>query len=267
MKVAIIGGGNMGFALGTSFLKTKVLEDCNLTIYESLQERVDYLQQNIKANVKSEFDSEISESDCVILAVKPQTAAQVCNSLQKLLAPDSFIISIMAGVAIKTLRQLLGGHSKLIRCMPNLPVRMGMGMTAYYVTKEAENYAEQVQLLLASSGKALRVKEEFLIDSSTAISGSGPAYFYYFVEGLIKAAMEVGFSKEVATQLCMQTMAGALAELQNNVELEANQLREQVTSKGGTTEAAINVLVANSFVETISKAVKAAFARAEELSH
>ena len=263
-EVFIIGGGNMGAAYARGLIDSKTIPISRVTIVEPDAARQHELAV-LGVQVVSALSREIQANDLVILAIKPQVAETVCTALNPRVSESAILVSIMAGVAIDSLQAYFPGKRVLVRAMPNLPARLGMGVTVFYtsevLTSASTSFLNQV---LTSVGKVLEVSEEALIDAATAISGSGPAYFYYFAEGLIHAATELGFSKEAAELLVRQTFIGA-ASLTENEPCSIVELRRQVTSKGGTTEAALEAF-ANGQIHTITQhAVQVALKRAEEL--
>ena len=206
----------------------------------------------------------LSVADLIILAVKPQDSAALFARLRPEADPQQVYLSIMAGVTIESIQQGLGVE-KVIRAMPNLPAQIGLGMTSY-TASDAVTRIELVlvQNLLNTTGKAIYVDTEYAIDATTAISGSGPAYVLYFMQAMIEAAEEMGFSESEAELLVAQTFRGAV-ELQMKNELTCADWIQRVSSKGGTTEAAMNTFRATSVYEDIKSGARAALARAEEL--
>jgi len=212
----------------------------------------------------TKLTDDISEAPVVVLAVKPQVADDVIKPLKPLLNSWQVVVSIMAGISMEKLEKGLG-HKVLVRVMPNTPAQVGLGMNVYFAAHEvsAKQLAPVVEMLSAS-GETLRVSVEDGIDAATAISGSGPAYVYYLAEHWTAAARSLGFSQEDASLLIQQTLIGATALWRDSGE-EPRELRERVTSKGGTTEAALKHLDQNKTGKLIVEALEKAYARAKEL--
>ncbi|MBK9461193.1 MAG: pyrroline-5-carboxylate reductase [Sphingobacteriales bacterium] len=264
MKVLIIGGGSMGYTFAESFLSSHVIRPNDLTILDHNTQRIELLMRQLKANIETKPDNFISEQDLIVLAVKPQDSEKLCNHIRTFIKPNQVVLSIMAGVKMATLQNALG-LSKIIRAMPNLPAQVGMGMTAFTASDEVSRHELiEVQNLLSTTGRAIYFEREDMIDAATAVSGSGPAYVYYFMQNMIDAATQIGFSESQAELMVWQTMLGAL-HLHNKSNLSCNEWIKRVASKGGTTEAALNVFNQNQMSDTIQQGIKAAFDRAEEL--
>jgi pyrroline-5-carboxylate reductase len=202
--------------------------------------------------------------DLVVLAVKPPQMQAATSSLKPWLRNQA-VLSIAAGIRIASISRWLGGYANVIRCMPNTPAIIGAGVTAVCgaraLAPELKTLAEQA---LRSVGSVLWIDEEPLLDAVTAVSGSGPAYVFYFMEALRQAALELGLSSATAKTLAVETFSGA-AKLALNSDVELDTLRDRVTSKGGTTEAALNSMNRDRVKEGIIRAIKAAQQRAIEI--
>jgi pyrroline-5-carboxylate reductase len=200
----------------------------------------------------------------VVMAVKPQTAPEVYGKVRPLLNPEQVVVSIMAGVTMSALKEGLG-HEAVVRVMPNTPAQVGLGMNVFYADPSvAAQKLEPVAALLNASGEALAVPSEDAIDAATAVSGSGPAYVFYVAEHWMKAAVKLGFDESEAATLVQQTLLGAtkLWKAQNGA---VSRLREQVTSKGGTTAAALESFQADSVGTGLEAGIERAYQRAKEL--
>jgi pyrroline-5-carboxylate reductase len=202
----------------------------------------------------------------IVLAVKPQVMGQVLPSYVQFAKDGSTFLSIAAGIGTASMQDRLGTAAPIIRCMPNTPAAIGKGMLVYWrnahVGEEAEAF---VRKLLAASGRVARVEDEALIDAVTAVSGSGPAYVFHFIECLTEAGVGAGLPREIAGELAMQTVMGSGALAAQSGETPA-RLREQVTSPNGTTAAALAVLMKDGRMQAlIGEAVEAAHRRAVEL--
>lgn len=207
------------------------------------------------------------QPDIILFAIKPQIAAQILADYTRFCRPDILFISIMAGVSVATMKRYLGQNSILIRTMPNLPALVGKGITGLYCSDPLDMLKrQQVTNLFASVGAAVWVEAEDQLDIVTAISGSGPAYFFRLVEALIKSGEGLGLSKEVSEQLAQQTLVGAGAMLEKMKE-SAGSLRAKVTSPGGTTSAALGVFDQEDALDHLAaKAIMAAVKRSKELA-
>jgi len=210
-----------------------------------------------------DINEEVKDQDILIIAVKPQSAGELFQSIITNLS-DKLIISIMAGVSVEKIVKL-SGSKKIVRSMPNLGVQVGKGVVGWIATEEVgDKEKELVQKIFSSMGMEVELKDENKIDEITALSGSGPAYFFYLVELLAQKAIRFGFDKDIAEKIAVATLAGS-ADLLVGGEKSAKEWREAVTSKGGTTEAVLNYLKDNKFGEIFSSAIDEAKKRSEEL--
>jgi pyrroline-5-carboxylate reductase len=199
-----------------------------------------------------------------MLAVKPQQSADLFSNIRPLVNPKQMIISIMAGATIETIQKSLG-INKVVRAMPNLPAQIGKGMTAYCPDRSiSQEDLNIVQDVLSSTGKAIQVNNENAIDASTGISGSGPAYVFYFMQAMMQAATELGFDEQESKELVCQTFDGAVSLFQEN-NLNTQEWMNRVASKGGTTRAALDSFESNNVGQHIKEGAIAAYTRAVEL--
>lgn len=264
MKILVIGGGNMGMTYAQSFLRSQITNKKDMMILEKFPKKAEELSKLDIGTVYGAPDECISKADLIILAVKPQDIGLLFKNIQPFVDPQQVFVSIMAGVTIATISKALG-IKKVIRAMPNLPAQVGMGMTAFTSTDEVTRIElVMVQNLLNTTGKTVYVEGEQFIDATTAISGSGPAYVYYFMDAMMTAAKQLGFSNSQAELLVSQTFKGAV-DLYNKSDLSCEEWIAKVSSKGGTTEAAINSYRKNKVHKDIIDGAKAAFNRAVEL--
>lgn len=264
MKILIIGGGNMGLTYARSFLQAHITSSEDMMILEKSEARAKFLADKEVGTVFSDPAACIPQADLIVLAVKPQDIENLFRLIKPMVDPQQLFLSIMAGVQISTIRVAMGAP-KIIRAMPNLPAQIGMGMTAFTSSEEVTRIElVTVQNLLNTTGKAIYVDSESLIDSATAISGSGPAYVYYFMNAMIEAAKELGFNESEAELLVNQTFLGSV-HLQNRNKLSCQDWIQKVASKGGTTEAALKAFSSTSLDEKIRKGADAAYRRAVEL--
>ena len=252
-KIAIIGGGNMGEAI-IKGLKRPVM------VCEADPVKAKALVKKYKASVVDLAGA--SSADVIILAVKPQ---DMLNALAQIEANGQLFISIAAGLTTAFFEKHLGGKARVIRSMPNMPALIGQGITGISAGKYAKAQdLKTAQEILDSVGQTVIVKESML-DAVTAVSGSGPAYVFLFVEQWMASARTLGFSEAEAKHLVYQTLIGS-AHLLEQSEFSAGTLREKVTSKGGTTQAALEVFAKGKFDQIVKKALTAAKNRAKELA-
>ena len=264
-KIAIIGCGNMGLIYANSFLKYKITSKENLLLVEKNSDRKLSLSLMNIGKVVTASDKLISDCEIIILAVKPQDFKELAESLKQVVNPNCVLLSIMAGTEISFIQSALN-HKYIIRAMPNLPVEISMGMTAFCSSKDlSHDKIMLVENLLSTTGRTLYLKDEKQLNAVTALSGSGPAYFFYFMKHLIDAGIKMGLEEHVASILAKQTMLGSF-HLINNGNKTLDEYIKSVASKGGTTEAALNTFNENSMGETIINALMNAEKRAEELS-
>ncbi len=265
MKVLVIGAGNMGLTYATAIARSGILKKEDLMIYDKSTEVIDRLSKD-KENYTAydNLEDTLPVSDIIMVAVKPYHNENLMTEMKELMNDQQLVISIMAGVTIDTLQEGLGIR-KVVRAMPNLPAQVGKGMTSYMAADEISRIELwMVEDLLNSTGKSVRVDSEKFIDASTGISGSGPAYVFYFMESMMEAAKSMGFSYNDRKALVSQTFEGAI-ELFNKNSLSPESWMKRVASKGGTTQAALDSLDGNDVGQLIHDAAYAAFNRAVEI--
>ncbi len=262
MTLGFIGGGNMAAAMIGGLLDKGFTGD-GVRVTEIDADRRAWLTREFGV-VASESAAEAATCDVLVLAVKPQQLAAVLRGLPPL-APGQLVISIAAGARAADISRWLGGHAAVVRAMPNTPALIGAGITGLYALPgvSAEQKAQAARILEAV-GDAVWVDDEALIDAVTAISGSGPAYVFHFIEALEQAGVELGLPLETARRLTLRTFHGAAA-LALLGEATPAELRARVTSKGGTTERGLAALDAAGVAGAIGQAARAAASRAAEL--
>jgi pyrroline-5-carboxylate reductase len=264
MNILIIGGGNMGLTYAQAFLRSHVTTREQLMILEHFEDKAKQLRTLDLGTIYLDSKDCIKKADIIILAVKPQDSAALFEQIRKNTEGGQVFLSIMAGVRMEKIQEQLG-VKKVIRAMPNLPAQIGQGMTAFTATDDVTRIElATIQNLLATTGKAVYVEKEDMIDATTAISGSGPAYVYYFMEAMIQAARQMGFSDSEAELLVVQTFTGAV-DLYNKSNFSCEEWIQRVSSKGGTTEAALNSFKINTLHQNIIDGTKEALKRAVEL--
>jgi len=264
MNILIAGGGHMGQTYARSFIRAHIAPAGQLMILEKSPEKAETLRAAQIGRVFSRPEDCLNRADLIILAVKPQDSEVLFRSLRPLLDPGQVVLSIMAGISIPTMRAQLGVE-KIIRAMPNLPAQIGRGMTVF-TSSDAVTRIElvTVQNVLNATGKTLYVEREELLNAATAISGSGPAYVWFYMDALMEAARNMGFNEAEAELLVSQTFLGALELYQANNTSCPEWIR-RVSSRGGTTEAALLVYRQTAFREDLIQGAAAALERAREL--
>ena len=262
MKISFVGGGNMARAL-IGGLKTNGFAMQNINVIEPDAAKRSQLKTEFGINASEQLPS-ASNSDVIVLAVKPQQLRDLCIFLGSLLQ-NQLVISIAAGIRSNDLARWLGGYQSIVRVMPNTPAQIQAGVSALYAMPDVtRSQHRQAELILQAVGQTLWLDDETKMDAVTAISGSGPAYVFYFIEAMQQSAMELGLNTEEARLLTLQTFIGASQLAAQSAE-EPSTLRAQVTSKGGTTESALQTMEAAAVKSAIMKAIKAAAERSNEL--
>ncbi len=264
MRTAFIGGGVMAEAMFGRALSEGLLTSSDIRVAEPIEERRAYLTSKYGVDAVSSNKSAVADSGLVVLSVKPQQSESVFNDLSGVLTAAQTVLSIMAGVPIDKLVAGLG-HPHVIRVMPNTPAQIGAGMSVWTTTPEVPAAAKEAATsLLGLLGRELYVEDEGYLDMATALSGSGPAYVFAFIEALARAGEAIGMPAEMATTLAVETVAGS-GRLVKETGEDPELLRERVTSPGGTTAEGLKELERMGLDETVLAAVKAAYRKAEEL--
>ena len=263
MNITFIGGGNMAGALITGLLQ-KGFDPSSIGVVEISAENRTQLNQKFGVVTHESINSTSVASDVIVLAVKPQQLHDVATQLHGLL-DGKLVISIAAGMRSADLALWLGNHPVIVRAMPNTPAMVLSGVTGLYALPGVpEHQRQQAETILGAVGTTLWLQNETQMDAITAISGSGPAYVFLFMEALQEAAMELGFKPSDARTLSLETFLGA-AKLASQSTEDAATLRARVTSKGGTTERAILSMQAAGIKQTIIQGAQAACLRSREL--
>ena len=272
MKIAFIGGGNMAAAL-IAGLAGKLTPGANIHVVDPNPASLEALQRQYGVTVAASAadGGAVAGAEVLVLAVKPQVMHEVTQQLLPLLQQaqaggrSPLVLSIAAGIRAADLSRWLGGYPAIVRCMPNTPALIGMGVTGMVASAGVSaGQREAADQILRAVGATVWLDEEAKIDAVTAVSGSGPAYVFYFIEAMQQAAEELGLTPEQGKQLAMATFTGA-AQLALQSPDPVPVLREKVTSKGGTTHAALTSMEASGVKAAIIAAVKAAAARGKEL--
>ncbi len=267
-SIAVVGGGNMANALVSGWLNQGCPAGQIHIVELSETLRAQWAARGV--SVSAGIDPQLTRHAVWVFAVKPQQMREVVLATKPFLGSDTLVISIAAGITLGSLSAWLGSPNEdyrhVVRCMPNTPALVAAGVTG--MTAPSTLTPEQRQIasnLLSAVGEAVWVDSDQSIDAVTALSGSGPAYVFLFLESLIQGAVDLGLSEEQAKKLALATLAGSTKLAQNSVDSPA-VLREKVTSKGGTTAAALDVFRNQQFTEIVKKAMRAADVRAAELS-
>jgi pyrroline-5-carboxylate reductase len=255
----------MGSAMLTGWIETGTLAAKEIVVFDKDEAKVAWAAEKYGVDIVSGNLEAARESDIIFLAVKPQDADSVLGEISKGIRNDNIVVSIIAGLSTKSMRRKLGGDPSIIRVMPNLAALVGEAVSGYTLNPGTASVNLELPLrMLEAIGEAAEVEEEQL-DLVTAVSGSGPAYFFLMAEVLEEAATRQGLSPDVARRLAEGTLWGAAKVLKED-HRDAAELRKAVSSPGGTTLAALEVLKENGFAETMFKAIDAARRRAGELS-
>ena len=263
LKIGFIGGGNMATAL-IGGLAGKLTAGANIHVVDVNAGALKKLEQQFGVTSAQQIGSALNQAEVIVLAVKPQQMKDVVAQLKPHLS-SQLVLSIAAGIRAVDLSRWLGGHAAIVRTMPNTPALIGQGITGMVAlagVSDAQRAAADA--IMRAVGATVWLDDEALIDPVTAVSGSGPAYVFYFIEAMQQAALEMGLSAEQGTQLAVATFVGA-SQLAAHSSEPISLLRERVTSKGGTTYAALTSMDASGVKDAIVTALKAAAARGKEL--
>lgn len=263
-KITIIGGGKMGEVIADGIVGNMPVPPAHVTVADILKERLDFLQGKYQVNVTADNRTAVKAADIIILAVKPQSMGEVLAGIKDLCNKNKLIISIAAGIPISFVENALGKKHRIVRVMPNTPALVGAGASALARGEgaSAEDLATATSIFDAI-GITVNVKED-LIDAVTGLSGSGPAYFFIIVDSLAKGGVLMGLPRDIAYKLAAQTMLGS-AKLAMDISKHPMELRDMVTSPGGTTIAGIQALEEGGLRAALMKAVEAATLRSKEL--
>jgi pyrroline-5-carboxylate reductase len=264
MKIAFIGGGNMAEAILSAIIKSDLAAAKDITVSDIDAAKRTNLEQKYKIFTTADNQSAIEGKEIIVLAVKPQVLADIMPALSSRIKSNQLLISILAGKSINTLSSGLS-HNCIVRSMPNTPAQIGEGMTVWTATPQVSAAQKKIAAaVLGTMGKEIFVEDEKYLDMATAVSGSGPAYVFLFVESMTAAAIKLGWTPEAAQKLVMQTLVGAI-DLLIKSEKTPQELRRMVTSPGGTTAEAIAVFEKGGFAGLVEQAVAAAYEKAKKL--
>ncbi|MGM3386559.1 pyrroline-5-carboxylate reductase [Stutzerimonas stutzeri] len=266
-RIAFIGGGNMAASLIGGLRAQGVPAEAIRASDPGAQKRQALTAEYGIATFSDNAEA-VAEADMVVLAVKPQVMQDVCRDLATSLRPGQLIVSIAAGITCASLQAWLGEQPPraIVRCMPNTPSLLRQGVSGLFANAQvSDTQRQQAEQLLSAVGLALWLEEERLIDAVTAVSGSGPAYYFLLMEAMTAAGERLGLPRDTAAQLTMHTALGA-ARMACESDVDAAELRRRVTSPNGTTEAAIKAFQAGGFESLVDQALNAAARRSAELA-
>jgi len=265
--IGFIGSGNMAEALIKGVITAKVYEADSVFISDIKTERLKLLGERYNVVATTDNAELVDKAETIVLSVKPQNMSEALDSIKDAVTSDKLVISIAAGIKVANITSVLGDIA-VVRVMPNTPALIGEGASALFANEKAKPKLEKALTIFSAVGKAVVVEDEGLIDTVTAVSGSGPAYFFLLMEEMIKAGVLLGLSEDVAKDLVLQTAKGAgLLAVEADIKGESpTVLRQKVTSPGGTTEAALKVFTEGNISKLISTAITRARDRGRELA-
>ncbi len=265
--IGFIGAGNMAEAMINGVLKAGVYRPGKVWASDILPERLEYLREHYGVRTTEDNAELAAKADLLVLSVKPQKMAEALDGIKSVIRGHTLVISIAAGVKVSNISSVLGDIA-IVRVMPNMPAWVDEGAAVLFANEKAESKVEMARLIFLSVGKAQVVDDEGMLDAATAVSGSGPAYFFLLIDEMIKAGIELGLPEEMARDLVLQTGRGAtlLAEKEASEGVSPAELTRKVATPNGTTEAAFKVFTAGDFGPMVSLAMQRAAERSRELS-
>jgi pyrroline-5-carboxylate reductase len=263
-KICFIGAGAMATAMIAGMYKKQLVEPENITASDPFPGQLEKLTGRYQINTTQNNLEAIENKEIIVLSVKPQNLADVGETLRGHIPSEALVLSIIAGATIANISRKLH-HYRVVRVMPNTPARVGKGMSVWTSTNEVSQVQKkQTQAILSALGEEIYVDKEDFLDMATALSGTGPAYVFLFMEALIDAGVHMGFSRRIAEQLVFQTIEGSVAFARDSGR-HAAELRNMVTSPGGTTADALYQLEKGGFRTVLSKAIWAAYKKSRYL--
>lgn len=264
MRIGFIGGGTMAEAIISGVLDRELASPDDIAVSEVIEARRGYLSERYGVTVTDDGAAAAGHGSLVLLAVKPQDLPKAMSGLRKSLTDEQAALSIVAGATIKSIRKGLD-HDSIVRIMPNTPAQIGAGVSVWTATPETPaERVEETRSLLQAIGKEVYVAGEKYVDMATGLSGSGPAYVFLFIEALTDAGVQVGLARDVAATLATQTVLGSAQLLQQTGRHPA-ELRNAVTSPGGTTAEGLMAMESARFRAAVMEAVEAAYEKAVQL--
>jgi pyrroline-5-carboxylate reductase len=265
MLITFIGGGNMATALISGLTRSRE-HGLKIRVSDPSDEVRIRLQSTYEIEVFSEPQAAVKNADVIVLAVKPQIIPLVLDQLRTIVEAEQLVLSIAAGTTIDFMAGLLQEGQAIIRAMPNTPALVGEGITGMCPGQHCrQHHCDQAEKILSAAGEVIWLESESLMDAVTAISGSGPAYFFLLTESLTRAGVKLGLEEGIARRLAEQTCIGAGVMMKTS-DMDAAELRKRVTSPGGTTQAALESFYAEDFVNIVHRATAAAERRGKQLS-
>jgi pyrroline-5-carboxylate reductase len=264
MKTAFIGAGVMGEAIIAALLRQKITTPGKVYAHDIDQVRLAAIKKKYRVNSTSDIAKAVSDCDVVVLSIKPQVLAKVMNNLKGALKEGQLVLSIVAGASIETISKGLQ-HNSVVRVMPNTPAQIGQGMSVWTATSTVSQVQkEMAQIILGAMGKEIYLQDEKYVDMATAISGSGPAYIFLIMEALTDAAVHIGLPRKLAEELVTQTVLGS-ACMSRETGKHPAELKNMVTSPGGTTAEGLLCLEKGGVRAILAQAVIAAYEKAQRL--
>lgn len=263
-RIAFIGGGTMGEAIIGAALERKLCQPADLVVAEPVEHRRFVMKSQYNIEVFERDEDVVSGADFVVLAVKPQEFPYAARSLHNQIPPAATVVSIMAGVLVSTIREGTG-HDRVVRVMPNTPGQIGQGMSVWTATPEVSpEQRDVVRDLLNCMGRQIEVADEKYINMATAVSGSGPGFVFLLIEAMIDGAVHIGIPRPMAKEMVLQTFVGS-AMFAQKTERHPAELRDLVTSPGGTTAAGLQAMERAGLRAALVDGVIQAYERAQEL--
>jgi pyrroline-5-carboxylate reductase len=267
-KIAFIGSGAMAEAMVSGLLRQELARPENLRASDTRVECVEELHEKYGVEPFTDNNRAVEQADVIVLSVKPQRLTEVLGNLKEAVPPAAVVLSIVAGATIDKISKGLK-HTAVVRSMPNTPAQIGEGITVWIASPSvSESQKETARTILSALGEEVNVDDENYLDMATALSGTGPAYVFIFMEAMIDAGVHMGFSRRVSEQLVIQTLKGSVDYYQavnQKSSVHVAALKNQVTSPGGTTAEALYYLEKAGFRTAISRAIWAAYQRSLEL--
>ena len=265
--IGFIGAGNMAEALIKGVINANFYRPKNILVSDIRSDRLELLTRQYRVQATANSAALAGQVDVLVLSVKPQNMADVLLTIESVVRSSTLVISIAAGVKVAEIAAALG-DVPIVRVMPNTPALMGEGASALFANAKARPMMDKAMKIFSAVGKTVIVANEDLIDVVTAISGSGPAYFFLLMEEMVRVAHEMGLPDEIAKILVLQTAKGAaMLAIEGDKRRESpGELRRKVTSPGGTTEAALRVFTARNFSQLVTDALVAAWNKSKDMS-
>jgi len=265
--IGFVGSGNMAEAMINGVLKANVYRPGKVFVSDIRPERLGYLREHYGVRTAEDNAELASKADILVLSVKPQNMSEALQSVKDVIKPEALVISIAAGIKTTNIAAVLGDVA-IVRVMPNMPAWVDEGASVLFANEKATTRVEIARLIFLSVGEAIVIEDEGLLDAITAVSGTGPAYFFLLMDEMIKTGIELGLPEDAVRDLVLQTGKGAtlMAEKAAEEGESPAQLVKRVATPGGTTEAAFKVFSEGKFGPLVAAAITRAFERSRELS-